>query len=69
MHELQPEQVHDWGDHYTISGVEGFPETIRIDHARAIPSEDGRYYLFFSQSGGLGQTGPSIWCFFLPMDF
>lgn len=65
-HHLRPDQViqHDDG-YYTIEGVEGFPETIRIGTQVAIPSQDGSYWLFF----GPGYNGPNVYCFFAPLDF
>ena len=58
-HHLKPEQVHVTALGYK---VEGYPEPIPF--SRAMPSQDGEYWAFWSiESDG----SPSmIWCFFAP---
>jgi hypothetical protein len=70
-HHLTSDQVHRDGDYYR---VDGYLRPIPI--ARALPSQDGDYWIFYRDKNGApgingagsdGQSG--VYCFFVPMAF
>lgn len=65
-HHLRADQVIDHGDYYTVEGVEGFSDEQKIPGARAIPSQDGDYWLFFSNYSYGGTSERTVFCFFVP---
>jgi hypothetical protein len=61
VHHLRPEQVHRNGEAYE---VEGYPWL--IPSAKALPSQDGGFWLFY---GYLNGSPAEARCFFIPMVF
>lgn len=69
-HHLEPSQVHDEGDYYTVDGytggsyagkilklVNGMGErgqTIQVPNPSIIPSQDGDYWIFYNDHLGSG---------------
>jgi hypothetical protein len=67
-HRLRPEQVHDMDEYYL---VDGYHE--KISHKIAQPSQDGDYWIFYSEYPGMPNGSPEsqshVYCFFVPMAF
>jgi len=61
VHHLRPDQVHQTENYYEVDGYRG-----RIERKVALPSEDGDYWIFYSENGGVQS---SVWCFFVPMAY
>lgn len=60
-HHLTPAMVTRDGDYYVVSGYNH-----RIPANQALPSQDGDYWIFYRDDGGI-QSG--VYCFFIPMEF
>ena len=78
-HHLRPDQVHRSENYYYVDGYSS-----RIPAGKALPSEDGDYWIFYTDAGlqcapvigdGASQKcrlvdqQSDVYCFFVPMDF
>jgi hypothetical protein len=62
-HHLRPDQVHRVSDDFYM--VDGY--ATRIPAARALPSQDGDYWIFYRDADDGSQS--AVYCFFVPMAF
>ena len=60
VHHLRPDQVHRISDYYEVDGYQ-----YRIPIQKALPSQDGDYWIFYRDNIGGPQSG--VFCFFVPM--
>lgn len=66
-HALEPDQVHHKDGYYLVDGYNG-----HIPDAKAIPSQDGHYWIFYRDNysnDGTSHSQSGVYCFFVPMDF
>ena len=63
VHHLRPEQVHRISDNYYE--VDGYQYPIPVQ--KALPSQDGDYWIFYRDNAGGSQSG--VFCFFVPVGF
>lgn len=59
-HLLSPSQVHITPNGYRVDGIQSL-----IPIKKALPSQDGQYWIFFNE---VGLPDPMIFCFFVPLN-